>query len=215
MNKINYQKKLDEEIEKIVAKKRLPRLLLHSCCAPCSSYVLEYLSEYFSITVLYYNPNIYPKEEYEYRIEEQKRLIGELPAKHPISFLETTYEPEKFFEMAKGHEKDKEGGERCFLCYEMRLEEAAREAQKGGFDYFTTTLSISPLKNAGKLNEIGERIAKQYGVSYLFSDFKKKNGYKRSVELSNQYHLYRQDYCGCVYSKQEAQRRNESKTIES
>lgn len=201
MNKINYQKVLDNEISKIVSEHRVPRLLLHSCCAPCSSYVLEYLSEYFKITVLYYNPNIFPKEEYEYRINEQQRLINELPAKNKIDFIKTNYEPEKFYDIAKGHETDREGGERCFMCYELRLKEAAAYAKEGGYDYFTTTLSISPMKNAEKLNEIGKLLSEQYGVSYLYSDFKKRNGYKRSVELSQVYHLYRQDYCGCVYSK--------------
>lgn len=202
--KENYQRILDKTIEQLGKEGKVPSLLLHSCCAPCSSYVLEYLSEYFKITVLYYNPNISPKEEYEARVREQKRLIGEMDFTYPVSFLEGNYVPEDFYEMAKGHENDKEGGERCFLCYEMRLREAAEAAKKGDFDYFTTTLSISPLKNAQKLNEIGIRLAKEYGVAYLMSDFKKKNGYKRSVELSAEHHLYRQDYCGCVFSKREA-----------
>lgn len=200
MNKINYQKVLDNEINKIISGHEIPSLLLHSCCAPCSSYVLEYLSEYFKITVLYYNPNIFPREEYEYRIDEQQRLIEEIPAKNKITLIKTEYEPEKFHAIAKGHEKDKEGGERCFRCYELRLREAAKYAKEGDYDYFTTTLSISPMKNAEKLNEIGKCLSEEYGVAYLYSDFKKKNGYKRSVELSKEYHLYRQDYCGCVYS---------------
>lgn len=190
-------------IQKLTEDGRMPRLLLHSCCAPCSSYVLEYLSEYFSITVFYYNPNIYPPEEFGKRVEEQERLIRELPAKHPVSFLEGPYEPERFYEMAKGLEQIPEGGERCFRCYRLRLLETAQMARAGGFDYFTTTLSISPLKNAQKLNEIGARLAEEYGVPYLFSDFKKRNGYKRSTELSAEYGLYRQDYCGCVYSLRE------------
>ncbi len=201
MNKINYQKLLDEEIQKLTKEDKIPTLLLHSCCAPCSSYVLEYLSEYFKITVLYYNPNIFPKEEYEYRTDELKRLIENLPAKNKISLIGTEYEPEKFYEIAKGHEQEPEGGERCFKCYELRLKEAAKYAKEGNFDYFTTTLSISPLKNADKLNEIGRRLSEEYDIPYLYSDFKKKNGYKRSVELSKIYDLYRQDYCGCVYSK--------------
>lgn len=201
MNKINYQKILDEEIQKLTKEDKIPTLLLHSCCAPCSSYVLEYLSEYFKITVLYYNPNIFPKEEYEYRTDELKRLIENLPAKNKISLIGTEYEPEKFYEIAKGHEQEPEGGERCFKCYELRLKEAAKYAKEGNFDYFTTTLSISPLKNADKLNEIGRRLSEEYDIPYLYSDFKKKNGYKRSVELSKIYDLYRQDYCGCVYSK--------------
>ena len=206
--KENYQRILDKTIEQLEKEGKVPTLLLHSCCAPCSSYVLEYLSEYFKITVLYYNPNISPKEEYEARVREQKRLIGEMDFTYPVSFLEGNYVPEDFYEMAKGHENDKEGGERCFLCYEMRLREAAEAAKMGKFDYFTTTLSISPLKNAQKLNEIGIRLAKEYGIAYLMSDFKKKNGYKRSVELSEFYGLYRQDYCGCVFSKREAKLRD-------
>lgn len=206
--KENYQRILDKTIEQLEKEGKVPSLLLHSCCAPCSSYVLEYLSEYFKITVLYYNPNISPKEEYEARVREQKRLIEEMDFTYPVSFLEGNYVPEDFYEMAKEHESDKEGGERCFLCYEMRLREAAEAAKMGNFDYFTTTLSISPLKNAQKLNEIGIRLAKEYGVAYLMSDFKKKNGYKRSVELSAEHHLYRQDYCGCVFSKREAKLRD-------
>ena len=203
MNKINYQKLLDKEIESIVKEGKVKTLLLHSCCAPCSSYVLEYLSEFFKITVLYYNPNIFPKEEYEYRIDEQQKLISAMPATNKIEFISTEYEPEKFYEIAKGYENVPEGGERCFRCYELRLRESAKYAKEGGFDYFTTTLSISPLKNADKLNEIGINVADEYGLNYLFSDFKKRNGYKRSVELSTEYGLYRQDYCGCVYSRNE------------
>lgn len=201
MNKINYQKILDEEINSIVKRNVTPTLLLHSCCAPCSSYVLEYLSEFFSITVLYYNPNIFPKEEYMYRIAEQQKLIDHLPVKNPIKLIGTDYTPNDFYEKVKGHEADREGGERCFICYELRLREAAKYALEGKFDYFTTTLSISPLKNAEKLNQIGEMIANEMGIKYLYSDFKKKNGYKRSTELSKEYGLYRQNYCGCVYSK--------------
>ena len=203
MNKINYQKELDKVIEVLQRQGRVPRLLLHSCCAPCSSYVLEYLSRYFEITVFYYNPNIYPPEEFGKRVEEQKRLIAQLPAEHPISFLDGPYEPERFYEMAKGLEQVPEGGERCFKCYRLRLTETAEMARAGKYDYFTTTLSISPLKNAEKLNEIGGQLAKDYGVDYLYSDFKKRNGYKRSTELSREYGLYRQDYCGCVFSMRE------------
>ena len=197
MNRINYQKELDKVIEVLQRQGRVPRLLLHSCCAPCSSYVLEYLSRYFEITVFYYNPNIYPPEEFGKRVEEQKRLIAQLPAEHPISFLDGPYEPERFYEMARGLEQIPEGGERCFKCYRLRLSETAEMARAGKYDYFTTTLSISPLKNAEKLNEIGGQLAKDYGVDYLYSDFKKRNGYKRSTELSREYGLYRQDYCGC------------------
>ena len=203
MNKRKYQRELEGTIEKLVEAGQTPRLLLHSCCAPCSSYVLEYLSEYFSVTVFYYNPNIFPAEEYEKRVKEQEALILRLPAKHRISFLEGPYEQERFYEMAKGLELEPEGGERCFRCYHLRLLEAAQMARAGAFDYFTTTLSISPLKDAEKLNEIGEKLAREYGVAYLNSDFKKRNGYKRSIELSREYGLYRQDYCGCVYSLRE------------
>ena len=181
VQKINYQKELDQILEALQKEGRVPRLLLHSCCAPCSSYVLEYLSDYFEITVFYYNPNIYPEEEYYKRVEEQQMLIGKLTAAHPISFLEGMYDPERFYRMAAGLERVKEGGERCFGCYALRLKEAADKAKEGGFDYFTTTLSISPLKNAQKLNEIGIALGKQIGVPYLVSDFKKKNGYQRSV----------------------------------
>ena len=209
MNKINYQKELDKVIEVLQRQGRVPRLLLHSCCAPCSSYVLEYLSRYFEITVFYYNPNIYPPEEFGKRVEEQKRLIAQLPAEYPISFLDGPYEPERFYEMARGLEQVPEGGERCFKCYRLRLTETAEMARAGKYDYFTTTLSISPLKNAEKLNEIGGQLAKGYGVDYLYSDFKKRNGYKRSTELSREYGLYRQDYCGCVFSMRERRAQQE------
>ncbi len=200
-NNINYQRILDKEIEKIKNEGKVPRLLLHSCCAPCSSYVLEYLSEYFEITDLYYNPNISPKEEHDFRAAELKRLADEMNFKNKVEVVEGRYNPEDFYEKVKGHENDKEGGERCFICYEMRLREAMEYAKKGGYDYFTTTLSISPLKNAQVLNDIGKKLEEESGVKYLYSDFKKKNGYKRSIELSREYDLYRQNYCGCVFSK--------------
>ncbi len=206
----NYQKELDKIIEGLGAvKESAPTLFLHSCCAPCSSYVLEYLRRCFRITVFYYNPNITEEEEYCKRAAEQKRLIAaynaELPEGkrqgYPIQVVEGDYEPERFFQIAKGLERCPEGGERCFACYELRLRETAKRAKAGGCDYFTTTLSISPLKNAAKLNEIGEKLAGEYGVAWLPSDFKKRDGYKRSIELSREYGLYRQDYCGCVYSR--------------
>jgi len=203
MNKRNYQKELDKKLEEITREGQVPSLLLHSCCAPCSSYVLEYLSRYFRITVLYYNPNIYPESEYYTRAKEQKRFIEQLPTQYPITFLEGTYIPKEFYDCAKGMEHLPEGGERCFACYRLRLTEAARAAKEKGCDYFATTLSISPLKNAEKLNEIGEQLAEEYGISWLPNDFKKKNGYKRSTELSKEYGMYRQDYCGCVYSFKE------------
>lgn len=207
MNKINYQKKLDLLIQKISEEGRVPTLFLHSCCAPCSSYVLEYLSAYFAITVFFYNPNISPVSEYEKRVAEIKRLIQEQPHLHPVQFVEGKYEPQRFYDITRGMEDIPEGGKRCFACYRLRLEEAARLAAEGNFDYFTTTLSISPLKNAEKINEIGEELQEIYQVRHLPSDFKKKNGYKRSVELSKEYSLYRQNFCGCVFSKHEAENR--------
>jgi len=207
MQNRNYQKELEKLIEKQQRDGGKPSLLLHSCCAPCSSYVLEYLAPYFTICDFYYNPNISPKQEYEDRKEELVRLIDEMGLSTQVTFLEGTYQPEEFFAMAKGLEDLPEGGERCFKCYEMRLRESAKIAKEQGAEYFATTLTISPLKNAQKLNEIGERLAAEYGVKYLPSDFKKKNGYKRSVELSAQYELYRQNYCGCVFSKLQAEKK--------
>lgn len=267
----NYQKELDKVINRISGKTggrtadedqiQPPRLFLHSCCAPCSSYVLEYLRVYFRITVFYYNPNISMQEEYRKRAAEQKRLImaynaeaerqeqagaysagtgrqeqtgvysaetkqreqtgvhnaeaGETDAGHrvyPIEIVEGDYEPERFLEMAKGQEQCPEGGARCFDCYEMRLRKTAELALSGGYDYFTTTLSISPLKNAAKLNEIGERLAEEYGVDWLPSDFKKRGGYQRSIVLSKEYDLYRQDYCGCIYSRRQREQEERSAT---
>lgn len=201
--KENYQKILDETIAGLEERGEVPKLLLHSCCAPCSSYVLEYLSNYFYITVLYYNPNIYPEDEYYHRAVEQKRFIKEFPTKYPVTFVEGNFEPERFYETVKGYENIREGGERCFRCYELRLREAAEYAKKLNCDYFTTTLSISPMKNAVKLNEIGGMLAEEYGIPYLYSDFKKRDGYKRSTIISAEYGMYRQDYCGCVFSKRE------------
>lgn len=205
-NKRNYQRELERIIERETA---VPSLLLHSCCAPCSSYVLEYLSAYFEITVLYYNPNIYPEEEYGRRVLEQKRLIAEMKTVHPIHLIEGRFDSREFYAAVKGFEQIPEGGARCHACFRLRLEEAAKAARDGGFDYFTTTLTISPLKDAAKLNEIGEELSGQYQIRWLPSDFKKKNGYKRSVELSAEYGLYRQDYCGCVFSKRERDARTQ------
>ena len=203
MNKLNYQKELDRVIE---ANQRLgivPRLLLHVCCAPCSSYCLEYLSNYFDITVYYYNPNISKKEEYEYRLSEEKRFISIKEFKYPVKLTESEYRPEDFFAAVKGLEKEPEGGTRCKECFRLRLEASAKKAKEQGFDYFTTTLTISPLKNAALLNEIGAEMGERYGVKWLYSDFKKKEGYKRSIELSKEFDLYRQNYCGCVFSRAE------------
>lgn len=199
MEKRNYQRELDVFINRLENK---PKLLLHSCCAPCSSYVLEYLSKHFDITVLYYNPNIYPEKEYFFRENEQERFINQVFS-NDVKFKKEEYNPDEFYTAVKGLEGIKEGGERCFKCYHLRLEKTAQIAKENNFDYFTTTLSISPYKNAEKLNEIGEALSEKYGVKYLVSDFKKKNGYKRSTELSREYNIYRQDYCGCVFSKAE------------
>ena len=201
MNKVNYQKALEKLIGKLEQTKEVPRLFLHSCCAPCSSYVLEYLSQYFEITVFYFNPNIAPEEEYRKRVEEQKRLIEQLPALHPIGFAEGRYEPKEFYDKVKGLEKEPEGGARCRVCFALRLEEAARLAAEGGYDYYTTTLSISPLKNAQGLAQVAMEMGERRGVAWLPSDFKKKEGYNRSIQLSAEYDLYRQNYCGCVFSR--------------
>lgn len=210
MNKRNYQKELDKIIENIKKEDSVPSLFLHSCCAPCSSYCLEYLSEYFEITVFYYNPNIFPAEEYEERVNEQERLICEMNeagVKHPIHLVKGEFRPEVFYEAVKGLEKEPEGGARCTECFKLRLEESARLAKEVGYDYFTTTLTISPLKDAERLNRIGEEMGERYGVKFLNSDFKKKNGYKRSTELSKEHDLYRQNYCGCVYSKNQVEKK--------
>lgn len=203
---MNYQKELEKVIEKIPQRQTL---LLHSCCAPCSSYVLEYLSDYFKITVFYYNPNITDVQEYSHRVAEQKRLIAEMPTKYPVSFIEGEYQPDLFWQIAKGMEDCVEGGERCKKCYELRLQRTAELAKEKGFDFFTTTLTISPLKPADALNKIGQSLAEEYGISWLPSDFKKKNGFKRSTELSEIYGLYRQNYCGCEISRLAAEKRIE------
>ena len=176
---MNYQKELEKTIQRLEREEKVPRLLLHSCCAPCSSYVLEYLSDFFEITVFYYNPNIFPESEYTKRILEQQTLIEKMRTRYPVSFIAGQYDKDRFYQMAEGMEHMKEGGVRCMKCYELRLRETAEIASQGAFDYFTTTLSISPMKNAERLNEIGMRLAEEYGVSYLQSDFKQRNGYKR------------------------------------
>lgn len=207
----NYSKELEQLIQQLQKEGRVPRLLLHACCAPCSSAVLEYLSQYFFITLLYYNPNIAPYEEYLKRETELKRLISQMNLVHPVELLPCEYDGEAFEEAARGLEKEPEGGKRCEACFRLRLGYAAREAARLHFDYYTTTLSISPLKNAHLLNRLGEEIGEELGVAHLPSDFKKKNGYKRSVELSREYSLYRQDYCGCVFSKAQRQREKEER----
>lgn len=205
MNNRNYQKEMEKIIRGLQGERK--SLLLHSCCAPCSSAVLEKLQEIFEITVFYYNPNISEDTEYRKRVEEQKRLINAFNKKnpgYPIRIIDGDYEPQKFYAIAKGLETCPEGGERCFKCYALRLEKTAQVAKEGSYDYFTTTLTISPLKNAGKLNEIGEEMALKYKTAFLPSDFKKKEGYKRSIELSKEYDLYRQNFCGCAFSKAES-----------
>ena len=199
-NKINYQKELEKEIRKWSELEVCPTILLHSCCAPCSSYCLEYLSKYAKITAFYYNPNITDRAEYEHRVAELKRLIEEMPMKNKAKFLEGSYDPDSFYCIAKGLESEPECGRRCIKCYELRLRKTAEEAVKGGYDFFTTTLTISPLKDAQVLNKLGIKLGEEYGVRYLSSDFKKSGGYQRSIELSRDYNLYRQNYCGCEYS---------------
>jgi predicted adenine nucleotide alpha hydrolase (AANH) superfamily ATPase len=200
-NRINYQRLLDRLLEKIAQEGKTPSLLLHSCCAPCSSYVLEYLSSFFHITLFFYNPNIYPQEEYDLRLSEVKRLVNEINTNHPIKIIEGDYIPDVFYKAVRGMEQEEECGERCHACYRLRLEETARLAQKLGFDYFTTTLSIGPKKDSNKINEIAEEIAEIYKTYNLPSDFKRKKGYERSIVLSREHNLYRQNYCGCIFSR--------------
>lgn len=210
-NNRNYQKEMEKIIEKLQGERK--SLLLHSCCAPCSSAVLEKLQEIFAITVFFYNPNISEDTEYRKRVEEQKRLIEVFNDKNPacpIKMIDGDYEPQEFYRVAKGLEQCPEGGERCFQCFALRLEKTARLAKEGSYDFFTTTLTISPLKNAAKLNEIGEEMAAKYETAFLPSDFKKKEGYKRSTELSKEYDLYRQNFCGCAFSKAESLKREQN-----
>ena len=195
---MNYDLEMEKQIKELEEGEKL---FLHACCAPCSSAVLERLSSFFEITIFYYNPNITEKEEYEKRIQEINRLLSLVNTRYPIHLLEGMYEPEKFMKIAKGLEEEKERGKRCYLCYQLRLEETAKMAEELGFSHFATTLTLSPHKNSHWINEIGKNLEKKYQTRYLYSDFKKKEGYKRSIELSKQYNLYRQDYCGCIYSK--------------
>ncbi len=208
---INYQLETDRIIRDILGSGEKKSLLLHCCCAPCSSYVLEYLCAYFDITVYFYNPNITQQDEYIKRKNELIRFIGERKPHSNIKMLDADYDTSSFFKICKGREQMDEGGERCFDCYRLRLDSTAAMASEHGFDYFCTTLSISPHKNAEKLNEIGKALSEKYGVKYLFSDFKKRNGYKRSIELSAEYSLYRQSFCGCIYSKAQADKREKIK----
>jgi len=209
---MNYQKVLDEILISIENGNKTPKLLLHACCAPCSSYVLEYLSKYFEITIYYYNPNIYPETEYQRRMNELKKFISNYKSINKINLIEEKYDTDDYYKAVKGYEKLGERSERCYKCYEFRMRNACKYAKENNFDYFTTTLSISPYKNSNWINEIGSILEKEHDIKYLYADFKKKNGYKRSLELSKEYGLYRQDYCGCVYSKQE--RKNNLKVLE-
>lgn len=209
--KVNYQRMLDKLLERLTEEQRVPSLLLHSCCAPCSSYVIEYLSEYFKITVLYYNPNLYPQPEYFRRVDEQKRFIDEFPAKYPVDIILGDYDTKPFYQSIKGMEKTPEGGLRCMACFNMRLAEAAKVAKEKKYDYFGTTLTISPHKDSQVLNRLGAALEEDYQVNYLYADFKKRGGFKRSVELSAQYNLYRQNYCACVFSMMERDKRAEQK----
>ena len=197
---MNYDLEMEKQIKEI---EEGTGLLLHACCAPCSSAVLERIGNQFEITIFYYNPNITEEKEYQKRIEEVKKLISLLKTKYPIHLIPGNYEPEKFLEMAKGLEKEPERGKRCYKCYHLRLEETARIAEMLGFEYFCTTLTLSPHKNSDWINEIGKELENHYNTTYLYSDFKKKEGYKRSIVLSKEYDLYRQDYCGCIYSKRD------------
>ena len=205
-NRINYQIEMERELERIARSGARPRLALHACCAPCSSAVLERLREAFEIELFYYNPNIAPEEEFRRRAEEQRRLVSEMPLES-VRVTEGPYDAERYYALVRGHEMDPEGGERCAICFEMRLRKTAEFARAIGADYFTTTLSISPLKDAQLLNELGARVAAEAGVAYLHSDFKKRDGYRRSCALSEEYGLYRQDYCGCVFSRREREER--------
>ena len=207
----NYAKELERLIQKLQQEGKVPRLLLHACCAPCSSAVLEYLSQYFAITLLYYNPNIAPLEEYQKREAELRRLVSQMKFTHPVALLPCQYDGQAFVQAARGLEGEPEGGKRCEACFRLRLRYAAQEAARLRFDYYTTTLSISPMKNAPLLNQLGEEIGREFGVAHLPSDLKNKDGYKRSEQLSKEYDLYRQDYCGCAFSKAQRQREKEER----
>ena len=197
---MNYQLELEKILKNIIEENKLPKLLLHACCAPCSSYVLEYLSKYFEITILYYNPNIYPETEYLRRKEELEKFLIEFKCINKVELVQMNYDQKEYYQAIKGLETLGEKSKRCYNCYKLRMERACLYAKNNNFDYFTTTLSISPYKVSSWINEIGENLGKEYNIKYLYSDFKKKNGYKRSLELSRKYNLYRQDYCGCKFS---------------
>ncbi len=201
MNRVNYQKKLDEMIEQFKEQNLIPHILIHSCCAPCSSYVLEYMTQYFRITDFYYNPNIEPKKEYDKRVKELEKLLNKMELKNPVDFVVGDYDNEAYKEAVKFFEGEPEGGKRCSLCFHMRLSEAAKKARELGIKYCTTTLTISPLKNVELINRIGKNVSQKYGVTWIPSEFRRKGGFQRSIELSRKYDLYRQNYCGCIFSK--------------
>ena len=205
---MNYQLELEKTLNVVSTLDKKPTLLLHACCGPCSSYVLEYLNSYFDITILYYNPNIYPDVEYYRRKDELKKFLLEFKLSNSIKLIEDNYNPDEYYDAIKGEELLGEKSARCYNCYEFRLERTVKFAKEKNYDYFTTTLSISPYKVSSWINEIGGILESKYGVKYLYADFKKKNGYKRSLELSSEYGLYRQDYCGCKYSKEAREKQN-------
>lgn len=211
---MNYNKVMEEELIKIKKEGCIPSILLHSCCAPCSSHVIDTLTPYFDITILYYNPNIEPLEEYEKRKAEEIRFIKEYPNKNKLTILDCDHDNLLFHQTIKGLEHEKEGGARCIKCYYLRLDKTAQIAMSKNYDYFATTLTVSPLKNSSKLNQIGEFLSKKYNIKYLYSDFKKKEGYKHSIELAKEYNLYRQDYCGCIYSKQQREQEKANKNTD-
>ncbi|HAB66009.1 MAG TPA: hypothetical protein DCE23_01445 [Firmicutes bacterium] len=208
---MNYNKLMEEEISKIKETSKVPNILLHSCCAPCSSHVIDTLTPYFNITILYYNPNIEPYEEYLHRKEEEIRFINSYPNINKLDIIDCDYDNKEFHEISKGLEQVKEGGARCLKCYNLRMEYTASKAKELNYDYFATTLTVSPLKNSTILNKIGERLSTKYNIKYLYSDFKKKNGYLHSIQLAKEYNLYRQDYCGCIYSKLEREKQKSDK----
>lgn len=200
---MNYAKIMDNIILELQKENKVPNLLLHSCCAPCSSHVIDTLHKYFNITIFYYNPNIEPESEYLKRKNEEINFIKKFPHQNKLEIIDSDYDNELYHQVVKGLENEKEGGARCMKCYYLRLDKTASKAKELGFDYFATTLTVSPFKNSAKINEFGEKLSQKYNIKYLYSDFKKKNGYKHSIELSKEYNLYRQDYCGCIYQKKE------------
>lgn len=196
--KDNYSVKCENILNNLDSKKKL---LLHSCCGPCSSYVISYLTNYFDITILYYNPNIYPYDEYLKRKQEQIKLINEIDCSNNLDIMDCDYDNDLYEKCIIGLENEPERGNRCMVCYNLRMEKTAKMAKEYNYDYFCTTLSVSPYKNSEWINKIGEKLQNKYNINWLYSDFKKKDGYKQSILLSKKYNLYRQDYCGCIYSK--------------